>query len=82
MMNNIRVKNLPIIVNNEWDGWRDLVIPFIRNGQISAIKTCRDRSFSGTDWPQDIIVYSDEEYSHAELLSIYLDYLHEAEYTV
>jgi len=83
MMNNIRVKNLPTIVNNEWDGWRDLVIPVVdRCGQISAIKTCRDRSFSGADWPQDIIWFTDEEYSHDELLSIYLKYLQEAEYTV
>ena len=81
-MNNIRVRNLPTIVNNEWDGWRDLVIPFIKNGNISSIKTCRDRSFSGTDWPQNVVWFTDDEYSHAELLSIYLRYLQEAEYTI
>lgn len=81
-MNNIRVRNLPTIVNNEWDGWRDLAIPFIRNGRLSAIKTCRDRSFNGTDWPQNTMLYTDEEYSQGELLSIYLDYLREAEYTI
>lgn len=82
MMNNIRVKNLPTIVNNEWDGWRDLVIPFIDRGHISAIKTCRDRSFSGNDWPQNTVWYTDEEYSQGELLNIYMDYLNEAEYTI
>ena len=81
-MMNIRVKNLPTIVNNEWDGWRDLVIPFVdRYGHITEIKTCRDRSFNGSDWPQNTVWYTDEEHSQEELLSIYMDYLQEAEYT-
>lgn len=79
---NIKFKTLPTIVNNEWDGWRDLVIPFIDdNGRLSAIKTCRDRSFNGTDWPQNTRLYTDEQYSQGELLGIYLNHLNEAEYT-